>query len=145
MIDLVTIMFLVGAMSSALNDELEPLTSDRNRVRAALVAQGFEKSLLEIERQISFFPRLLQETLNYEIGGFHNMAGRLPNLDNLDYGAILLEMAGDTTENPAKKIRYFEEAQYRTIWACQNLEFGNRGMPNAKRLKGKLELLRDHR
>ena len=49
------------------------------------------------------------------------------------------------TENPAKKIRYFEEAQYRTIWACQNLEFGNRGMPDAKRLKGKLELLRDHR
>lgn len=67
----------------------------------------------------SLFDRLLdkdEDGLNSLLAEFHNAAGKLPLIEDKDFGAVVLEETARNLQDPKLKIRLIKEAKYRAHW-----------------------------
>lgn len=92
-------------------------------IRNQLVALGLGNVVYRLEQACELLVRVTLETLDEEIARFHNAAGVLPVIDGADYGALLLEHAGDGSQG-ARKALLLKHALYRARWAADGLERG---------------------
>jgi hypothetical protein len=67
----------------------------------------------------SMFGRMLPDQHDELVAQFHNLAGRLPYVEDSDYGALLLEATADALQDSSLARRLYREAFYRARWCVQ--------------------------
>lgn len=117
-------------------------TSEIQNAYAQFAAQSPELGMLaaDVEDLGWLFPRLNQEQRREWAAQFHNAAGRLPYVDDCDFGALVLECVADTIvgfgEMKAEVQRFlYTEAIFRAGWCAQFATSGGEGMARSQHLR----------
>lgn len=74
-----------------------------------------------LEELAGMFERCARSEHREMIARFHDIAGRLPVIWNIesDYGALILEACADDVTDPALRIWLYTEAKFRALWCVQ--------------------------
>ena len=80
-------------------------------------------------------PRVRPGQREEAVAEIHNLAGRLPYLDDLDYGAVALEAAGDLIKDSDFKMVVYTHALYRARWCAQAASSGGEGLARARHIE----------
>lgn len=54
----------------------------------------------------------------------HDCAGKLPYVDDCDYGALVLESVSDTAASAELRLSILTEARFRALWCVQGATAG---------------------
>lgn len=74
-----------------------------------------------LEKLATMFERTKSEEHREMIGRFHNVAGRLPVVWNIesDFGALVLEARADEVADAVLRKWLYTEAKFRALWCVQ--------------------------
>lgn len=87
----------------------------------------------------SMFERLTdKDVIDELVAQFHNHAGHYPFIDDVDFGAMILEITATNVSDLNLKKRLINEAIYRARWCAQAATSGGEGLCR-KRHISKLE------
>lgn len=75
-----------------------------------------------------------KDDINELMAQFHNFAGQYPFIDDMDFGALVLEVTATNLEDLNLKKRLIKEAIYRASWCAQSATSGSEGACRAKQL-----------
>jgi len=125
-------------------------TSEIQRAHAQLSAQSRELGILatDVEELAWVFPRSKPEQRRELVAQFHKAAGKLPYVEDCDFGALVLECVGDSVFGFGELRRelrtcLYTEAIFRARWCAQAATAGGKGIARAQHLNRLDEKLRN--
>jgi hypothetical protein len=116
-------------------------TSNLRHAKERLAAETFQqrwdyRALAgHLESLASMFARTSRDQHRELIAQFHNCAGKLPYVDDCDFGALVLESAADATKDEQLCEFLLSEALYRATWCMQAATAGGEAIARSIHLK----------
>ncbi len=117
-------------------------TSEIEKAKAQLSARSREVGILatHVEELAWAFPRAISDQHREMAAQFHNAAGKLPYVDDCDFGALVLECVADSvfgwSEIRTELQRWlYTEAAFRARLCAQAATAGGEGIARAQHLR----------
>jgi hypothetical protein len=105
-------------------------------------AWNYQEIATHLESLASTFVRTSRAQHAEIIAQFHDSAGKLPYVDDCDFGALVLESAADATAELPLRFFLLSEARFRARWCVQAAGAGGEAIARAvhwTRLNAKVE------
>src|SRR3954453_7027896 len=113
-------------------------TSQLREARDRLAAETFQQRwdycalAAHLESLASMFAQTSRDQHRELAAQFHDCAGKLPYIDDCDFGALVLESAADAVADGELRAFLLSEARFRALWCVQAATAG--GEANARAL-----------
>ena len=107
-----------------------PIYSDLSKAREHLAAMRFEhpcdhrQLVAHLETLAGMFTRVSRDQFRELSAQVHNCAGKLPYVDDCDYGALVLESVSDSAASAELRLWILTEARFRALWCVQGATAG---------------------
>lgn len=118
-----------------------PNHSDLNDARERLAVMRFQQSWdyrqlsARLESLASMFTRVSRDQFRELAAQVHDCAGKLPYVDDCDYGALVLESVSDTAASAELRLWMLTEARFRALWCVQGATAGGEAIARGQHLK----------
>ena len=116
-------------------------TSHLQQARERLVTQTFQERwdyralAAHLESLVSVFARTSRDQHRELIAQFHDCAGKLPYVDDCDFGALVLEDAADAVTDSELREFLLSEARFRATWCVQAATAGGEAIARSVHLR----------
>ncbi len=81
------------------------------------------------------FARTSRDQHRELVAQFHDCAGKLPYVDDCDYGALVLESASEAVTDGDLRVLLLSEARFRAMWCVQAATAGGEALARAVHLR----------
>jgi hypothetical protein len=116
-------------------------TSQLKEARERLAAETFQQRwdfralAAHLESLAGMFARTSRDQHRELVAQFHDCAGKLPYIDDCDFGALVLENAADAVADNELRAFLLSEARFRAAWCVQAATAGGEAIARAAHLR----------
>lgn len=126
-----------------------PTDSNLRNAREHLAAMRFQGSWdyrqlsAHLESLAGMFTRVGGDQFRELAAQVHDCAGKLPYVDDCDYGALVLESVSETAASAELRLWILTEARFRALWCVQGATAGGEAIARGQHLKRLEEKIRE--
>ncbi len=128
---------LTLALACSVNTTTSQLQEAIDRLAAETSQQRWDYRALaaHLESLASMFARTSRDQHREIVAQFHDCAGKLPYIDDCDFGALVLENAANAVADGELRALLLCEARFRASWCVQSSTAGGEAIARAVHLR----------